>query len=85
MKGTAGTADGLGCQGSGWSGNSASESRQLVRLVLRGFRVVKMPVRGPWCIAEREEVPREGTGEIMESPELEAGCRRAPRISKKVG
>lgn len=27
MEGTAGTAEGPGCQGSGWSGNSASESR----------------------------------------------------------
>lgn len=63
MEGTAVTAEGLGCQGSGWSGNSASESQQLGRSGLSGPRLRRMSVRGPWSITERGEVPRKGTRE----------------------
>ncbi|VCX39830.1 unnamed protein product [Gulo gulo] len=58
MEGTAVTDEGLRCQGSGWSGNSASESQQLGKSGLSGPRLRRMSVRETWGITERGEAGR---------------------------
>lgn len=65
--------------GLGRGGNRASECWQMERSGLRGPQGGEMPIRGPRCSAEHEEVPGH-TG----APRCKAGRRREPRISRRV-
>lgn len=70
MEGTAGTSRDLVARAPGGAGTEPLNHGSWRDRVFA--RMGKIPVGGPWCIAEREEVPREGT--------RGHGCLRGARL-----